>query len=303
MTGYEQTPAVIQPQKRHFRFRTIFLPLLFLAVHWLTINVTATLYVIFYALLHSQILNPLDLLSQQELVNQLLINHYPVISVIYSCLLIPIYSIYLGIQKKQDSQAIWLEKPHIHELSAAIAITIGLLGIINIWFNILMTLSESNPLINRWMKEYYESTAAFGADIGYLWLILGISIMTPIAEELLFRGIIQGELRKAMPEWAAIIVQGLVFAAFHWQPIQVSYVLLPGLALGLVYALTRSIWAPIIMHITFNFLGSVLPALIGEDEVLNQILGVSELSFILIGALSLIYLDRISRDRRQARVT
>jgi hypothetical protein len=53
------------------------------------------------------------------------------------------------------------------------------------------------------------------------------------------------------------------------------------------------------MHILFNFLGSVLPALIGEDEVLAQIVGVSELVFIVIGILCLIYLQRLNRMRQE----
>ena len=68
--------------------------------------------------------------------------------------------------------------------------------------------------------------------------------------------------------------------------------------LGFAYAWTRSLWVPILMHMLFNFLGSVLPSLVGEDEVLGQIVGISEMAFILIGALCLIYLYRNRKTER-----
>ena len=294
----EPFPVLPGPTSR-FRLRTVLIPLLFLGLHWLAINLTATLYIVIYAFVQSGVANPLDLLADIDKMNQVLNEQYPVISVIYSSLLMPFYILYLYLQKRRDSRAVWLNRMESRQLFPALAITVGLLGLINIWFNALTWFSESNQLVDKLLQDYIEVAGAFSPAVGYFWLILGISILTPIAEELLFRGIIQGELRKAMPEWAVVVIQGVLFAAFHWQPIQISYVLLPGLLLGLVYAWTRSLWVPIAMHIVFNFLGSVLPALVGEDEVLAQIVGVSELVFIVIGILCLIYLHRTRRTPQE----
>ncbi|MDW7655539.1 MAG: CPBP family intramembrane glutamic endopeptidase [Bacillota bacterium] len=298
--SWQAEPDPILPgSKNRFRVRTVLIPLLFLGLHWLAINLTATFYIVVYAFVQDGAVNPLDLLGDLDKMTQVLNEQYPAISVIYSALLIPLYILYLYLQKRQDSRTVWLNRAEGRQLFPALAITVGLLGLINLWFNLLTWLSESNQLVDRLMQEYIEVAGAFSPVIGYFWLILGISILTPIAEELLFRGIIQGELRKAMPEWAAVVIQGVIFAAFHWQPIQISYVLLPGLLLGLLYAWTRSLWVPIAMHIVFNFLGSVLPALIGEDEVLAQIVGISELVFIVIGILCLIYLYHTRRTQQE----
>jgi membrane protease YdiL (CAAX protease family) len=286
-------------EKRHFRLRTVLVPLVFLAIHWLAINLTATIYVFLYAFLQSDVINPLDLLSDLAEMTRMLNERYPIISVIYSLVLIPLYGFYLYMQKRQDSRSVWLDRPAWRQILPALAVTLGLLGTINLWFIFLTWLGQSSQLIERLLHDYHEVAGAFSPAVGYFWLVLGISILTPVAEELLFRGIIQGELRKAMPEWAAVLIQAVIFAAFHMQPIQISYVLLPGLVLGLVYAWTRSLWLPIFMHVTFNFLGSVLPALIGSDEVLSQIVGLAELAFILIGGLWLIYLYR-TRYKKQA---
>lgn len=288
---------------RSFRPRSVLIPVFFLAMHWLAINLIATIYVVVFAFLDPAVRDPLEILGDPAWMNTVLTNHYPLISVFYSALLIPFYWLFLYMQNRRDSRTVWLRKADVSQIFPALAVIVGALGLTNIWFNILLWLADINPHIDRLLTEYMETASAFTPALGYIWLILGISILTPITEELLFRGIIQGELRKAMPEWAAILIQGIVFAAFHVQPIQISYVLLPGILLGLVYAWTRSLWIPIIMHMVFNFLGSVMPALVGEDEFFAQILGISEMSFILIGLLCLVFLYRNRRNHREAQTS
>jgi uncharacterized protein len=281
---------------RSFRPRSVLIPVFFLAMHWLAINLVATLYVVIYAFLDPAVRDPLGVLGDPAWMNTVLTHHYPLISVFYSALLIPFYWVFLYLQNRRDSRTVWLCKAEVPQIFPALAVIVGALGLTNIWFNLLLWFADVNPQIDRLLTEYMETASAFTPALGYFWLVLGISILTPITEELLFRGIIQGELRKAMPEWAAILIQGIVFAAFHVQPIQISYVLLPGILLGIVYAWTRSLWIPIIMHMAFNFLGSVMPALVGEDEIFAQILGISEMAFILVGLLCLIFLYRNRRE-------
>ncbi len=298
MTDYEPIAGQNLAPPRRFRWRTVLLPLAFLAIHWVAINMVASIYLVVYILLQSGTTNPLALLGDVEQLNRLLTEHYPLISVFYSGLLIPLYMLYLYLQKRQDPRSVWLERVSASQVFPSLAMAVGALGLINLWFNLLLFLTDYSPLLDRLMNDYMETANAFSPTQGYFWLILGISILTPAAEELLFRGILQGELHKALPDWAAVVIQAVVFAAFHWQPVQVSYVLLPGLLLGFAYAWTRSLWVPILMHMLFNFLGSVLPSLVGEDEVLGQIVGISEMAFILIGTLCLIYLYRNRKTER-----
>lgn len=93
-----------------------------------------------------------------------------------------------------------------------------------------------------------------------LWalLALGIVIVAPIAEELLFRGFVF----RAMRNWArptpAILLSAAFFAVVHVLPL----VLVPIFVLGVMLAgLTErrgSIIAPIAAHMTFNAWGFVL---------------------------------------------
>lgn len=288
--GQLHQQAGASPPQRIKRARLIWVPLLFLAIHWLAINLVATGYLLVLVLGEATWQSLPGLLLDAARLDQLLTAHYPQIAFVYSLLLIPLYLVYLLMRRRKDRRQLLLERPRGRDLFPAMAVTVGLMGLVNIWFWLLTHWRASVPWLDQMMLEYQETADLFSAGDGVLWLTLGIGILTPIAEELLFRGIIQGVFRTVLPEWLAILLQAVLFALFHVQPIQVSYVLLPGLMLGLLYAWTRSIWVPIAMHITFNILGSVVPSLIGGDEHMAQMVALGQMAFILIGTLCLIYL-------------
>lgn len=293
--------AHMNPEPRKFRARTILVPILFMAVHWLVINLVALIYMLAYLLIRGDriTMDPGSLLGDSELLNKILVEQFPIISVLYAAALIPVYLVYLYISRQRDKRIMFTQSIRLIHLMPALAMMIGALGLTNLWFSLLHYLADFNSTVSRLLKEYIEQAEAFAPTAGYLWLILGISILAPIAEELLFRGIIQGELRKAMPEWLAIIIQAIVFALFHMQPVQITYVLIPGLLLGIAYAWSKSLWVPILMHILFNFLGSVLPALAAGDEVLGSIIYFSEAAFIAVGILAGVY---FFHNRRSAKI-
>lgn len=70
-----------------------------------------------------------------------------------------------------------------------------------------------------------------------------------IAEEFLFRGIIQSEL--------GILAASIIFTATHIRYYKKFYILvevfLMGVLLGLIYTLTSELWVPILCHLTVNF--------------------------------------------------
>jgi membrane protease YdiL (CAAX protease family) len=285
------SPLTGQSPHRRFGARTILVPLLFMALHFVFSNFIVAVYLIVYLAVRVSggSLDLMATLQDQGAMNQIIYGNYPFIAVLIALGLIPACLVFLRLQNRRDPRTWLVERLRTSDILPALAMMIGALGVTNLWYNLLILLQEQIPLLKYWMDDYTKSASAFTADNGYFWLILGISILTPISEELIFRGVIQGELRRAMPEWAAIVIQAVLFAAYHMQPIQSSYVLLPGLLLGLAYYWSRSIWVPIAMHCLFNFLGSALPSLIGESKLGQEILGYSEMGFILIGAAAAVF--------------
>jgi membrane protease YdiL (CAAX protease family) len=285
---------------RRFGVRTVLIPLVFMFVHFLAINVVAMVFLLALLVINSGGSIDMNLLADVDYLNELIISKNSQITVFYALALLPVYLIYLTFARRRHPEAVLLSKPRmVNDLLPSLAIMIGAMGFTNLYFVLLEWLSSVSPLVEGLMNDYIElSSMAFTSEGDYLWLILGVGIAAPVVEELLFRGIIQGELRRAMPEWLAVVIQALAFAIFHMQPIQSSYVFLPGLLLGAAYAWSRSLWVPIVMHIFFNLLGSLVPSLIQSDEMLVQIVGLTQMAVIPVAVAAAVYMFLSSRKKK-----
>ena len=87
----------------------------------------------------------------------------------------------------------------------------------------------------------------------YILAFLGLVVIAPISEEIMFRGFLFGKLRTAkVPTWLAIGITSLVFAVLHFQ----GNVGIDVFALSIVLCLLRlwsgSLWAPIMLHMLKN---------------------------------------------------
>jgi len=108
-----------------------------------------------------------------------------------------------------------------------------------------------------WLEEYEELMETAGLDDS-LTLIMGIYavILAPICEELIFRGVTFSAAKKVMPYYLAIIVQAILFGAFHMNAIQGCYAFVLGLGMGYVMHLYNNIFVTIIIHMIFNLIGT-----------------------------------------------
>ena len=95
------------------------------------------------------------------------------------------------------------------------------------------------------------------SDLG----LLSIAFVTPVAEEMVFRGAILRRLDEALGHrlrWVSIATTALLFAAAHGNMAQGVSAFIMGLALGWVYIRTRSILPGIIIHWANNTIAVLL---------------------------------------------
>ena len=88
------------------------------------------------------------------------------------------------------------------------------------------------------------------ADIVLMFIL--VVVMAPLVEEIFYRGLLMGALRRRMPDNAAIAFSGLLFAAAHFQPLQFPGLFVFGLILGYLrvkYDRLGPSWAA---HLAFN---------------------------------------------------
>lgn len=82
-----------------------------------------------------------------------------------------------------------------------------------------------------------------------------IGIMVPIAEEILFRGVIQTYLVRRIGAVAGIILSSLWFALLHIDVALFAPLFVIGLGLGFVRHRYQSIWGAVVLHAVNNMMG------------------------------------------------
>ncbi|WP_069649783.1 CPBP family intramembrane glutamic endopeptidase [Caloranaerobacter ferrireducens] len=176
------------------------------------------------------------------------------------------------------------------------AVLIGFL--LNIFISlILMLIQTSKTFMNS--SDIQEVFSNYAENVGFLMdgniitVLLIIGILVPIFEEILYRGLIYKRLVEDINIWVAIIIQAILFGLTHFNLIQGLYTFVLGIILALTYHWVKSIWAPIIIHITFNSANYVVNFILPLVE--NSTVGIIITSVISI-AFILIILYKIRKD-------
>ncbi|GEM_PF-5599927 len=134
------------------------------------------------------------------------------------------------------------------------AISLGVVtGAAIFGFNALVLFSwvERNPLY-RWVYEPFARALLKPLKMLSIEDIIFISILSGVAEELLFRGWIMGVFFMFDRPWLGLVVSSVVFGLIHiWGRQGIGYGVYAtgmGFVLGLLFIFTDVIWAPILAH-------------------------------------------------------
>ena len=102
------------------------------------------------------------------------------------------------------------------------------------------------------LEQSYEETAQvlFKGDL--LTELISVGILTPVAEELIFRGLIYRRLRWQMSAGYAVFLSAILFAVFHGNLLQGIYSFVIGMLLAFTYERTHSLLAPVLVHVGAN---------------------------------------------------
>jgi len=92
----------------------------------------------------------------------------------------------------------------------------------------------------------------------FIMRIIVIGLIAPVAEELLFRGLIQNRLCAWMPTWVAVLLTNALFGLIHFNLLQGLYAFVIGIFYSLLYLRYRNLWILIIGHVAFNLASVVL---------------------------------------------
>lgn len=103
-------------------------------------------------------------------------------------------------------------------------------------------------------RSVMEAVLQSGSSTVVLLVFLSVVFAAPIAEEIFFRGALQGRLAALLGPKAALILTALVFAALHLYIIQFFPVMLAGLYLGFTVDRTKDLSKAVVAHSAANCL-------------------------------------------------
>lgn len=198
-----------------------------------------------------------------------------VISCLFSIVSIILYSIWY---KKRYVKG---KKVNLKEIFTVKQVSLIILLAVSVQVFLITFVGIIQAIKPDWFTNYNEIMKQF--DIGNSWQsLIYVAILGPIVEELLMRGLVLNQMKKAMPFVAANIVQAFLFALLHGNLVQGSYAFVLGIIFGYIYRKYNTILSTILFHIVFNFSGYVIDiALSGVDLNLLMIIVISVLTLAI----------------------
>ena len=218
----------------------------------------------------------------QELLSAPWIN-YAGIAISFYLIGFPVF--YLMIKNLPEEEKRESKTLGVFEVIKICFMSYSIVYIVNFLTNILMMLiavikgSEvTNPLVN--MLE--------GSN--WIWSLIFAGILSPIIEEMMFRGVMLNKLRR-YGDKVAIITTAILFGLFHANFSQFFYAVALGIVFAYVALKTGTIKYSIILHIVVNIMGGViLPAVIGDGSNIAAVgcVGLALLAIVIVGLVLLI---------------
>jgi hypothetical protein len=125
-------------------------------------------------------------------------------------------------------------------------------ALLGIAMNNILSMS---PLVAM-SEAFAQATEDFYAG-AFVLEIIGSAILTPILEELLYRGIIYTRLKRHLGIAPAVILSALIFGLMHFNIVQFIYAFVLGIMLALFLEHTGHVYGSIAGHITVNLISVV----------------------------------------------
>ena len=120
------------------------------------------------------------------------------------------------------------------------------------------TLVFGNMLIKYLSLVYLGQTDSSAINASgssdFLYILLSSVLVPAICEEILLRGIVYTEYEKRVGTFGAVVGSSFLFALIHFDGMDFIPCLYAGIILAVSVHITRSLFAPIILHLINNFI-------------------------------------------------
>lgn len=199
------------------------------------------------------------------------------------------------------------------QAAALVVVALGMLGLVAAYLSIADRIAESKETVNEAIEEYRESVDRF-SDVEQVVIpvwdsvlyVVTVSFIVPVSEEMTFRGVFFGQIRRAFGPWVTVIISAVGFGLMHGITIHIGYAIACGLVIAACYHLTDSIIAPILLHTVFNVFGSGIPTFMSIEyfgipaetkSIFMRSINTTSIIFMPLSALAIAYLVSVKRKK------
>lgn len=148
------------------------------------------------------------------------------------------------------------------------------------------------------LSEDFQQVAARQMTAGLVSGLVLYGIISPLTEELVFRGILFARLKRYLPTVVSGVVSALLFGLYHGNMIQASYGFMAGCLFAFVYHSTGNFKWTVAMHGLFNVTGFLYSYFELYDSFLYQwkvCIGILLVTGFVFGGICILLMSKEKR--------
>lgn len=173
------------------------------------------------------------------------------------------------------------EKSYINPFPSRFVLTMIILGVSAAYgvALILGMIQMSGILPEEWFNVQNDTYSDVMTASGVLQFF-SVGLMAPLLEEILFRGLILGTLKREMHPWAAILLSSLAFGAAHGTAISFIYATGIGILMGWLFVKFNSVLPSIVFHVAYN-------CALAFSEGINGLVALLSIPIMILSVISI----------------
>lgn len=163
-------------------------------------------------------------------------------------------------------------------------LTVVLAFTVSLGFNALLTLTG---FANS--SQAYQKVADRQYGVAFAAGLVLYGVISPLAEEVVFRGVIYNRLCRLYNPVIGIVVSGLLFGIFHGNPVQAVYGACLGMLMAYLYERSGKFRIPFLFHAVANLTVYMTARFAGVQEILFTPVGCAALLVVSVVCVLAVY--------------
>jgi len=124
--------------------------------------------------------------------------------------------------------------------------------------------------LNKLVENSYQNLLSTKTILDAIFVLFVVSIVPAVSEEMMCRGFIQSSFELKLKARWAIVITAVFFGLYHFNPYWLVPLIILGLYFGFAAYMSRSIFVPMILHFTNNFLAVIMYFIIGDKDLIDS---------------------------------